>query len=287
LRDFALAAAQGGLTVPRITTHAYIDGAFLRDRSSLWITRLFRVEPDLDFWNILSALSASRVFYYDCIEDEPRDGETQEAFVIRTTAQQGLLAKVAEANMCHVRLGTLKQRQKGRRVTQKEVDVKIAVDMLTHAAGRAIEKAILLTGDLDFRPVVESLVQSGIVVELRYDPLVTATELQQAADVRQPLRAEDWMSFCSRRFQKEHQLPRRWLVGSNEQHPEETELLQTGHLNGNIARLWRGVNGSFTAEIEGFDDENRKRFVNHEDREMLMERYLPLSEPGISWDANR
>jgi len=48
--------------------------------------------------------------------------------------------------------------------------------------------AVLVTGDLDFRPVVERLVQLGVIVELWYDPKVTAEELIVAADHRRPLK---------------------------------------------------------------------------------------------------
>ena len=83
--------------------------------------------------------------------------------------------------------------------------------MFRHATSRVIDKAVLVTGDLDFRPVVESLVQLGVVVQLAYDPLVTAKELQHAADLRMPLNVDLWMQFCSNKFQKSHPMPSRWL----------------------------------------------------------------------------
>jgi hypothetical protein len=209
--------------------------------------RLFGVPADLDFNQIRGALRASRVFYYDCLEDTPRDGETSDGFGARTADQRNLIAKIHEAAMTHVRLGTLKQQQQGRRVTQKEVDVTMAVDMLRHGTSQVIDRAVLVTGDLDFRPVVESLVQLGVVVELVYDPLVTAMELQHAADIRRPIDIDLWAQFCSRTFQKNHPMPSRW--GGHRR--DVWRQLTTGTCAGHPARVWETENKLFTVEIEG------------------------------------
>jgi uncharacterized LabA/DUF88 family protein len=263
-------------------THAYIDGAFLRDRSSAAIKGLWDVEPNLDFNNIRAALGAFRLFYYDCVEDEPRNGESQGEFTTRTNRQQMLLASIGNANMCHVRLGTLKQQRQGKRISQKEVDVKIAVDMLTHATARTIDRAVLVTGDLDFRPVIESLVQLGTLVELRYDPPVTSLELQQAADVRQELNLECWHSFCSAQFQSEHPLPGRWMGSRDGVGGRATiRQLRTGTLNSRPVRLWEAMGNTYTVEIDL--GESLPFCCNGNDDRFLLERFLPARFPGIQW----
>jgi hypothetical protein len=54
--------------------------------------------------------------------------------------------------------------------------------MLTHGFNRNMAKAVLIAGDLDFRPVVEALVRSGVFVEVWYDVHSMAKELPLAAD---------------------------------------------------------------------------------------------------------
>ena len=89
--------------------YAYVDGAFLRERS-LAIERLFGFRPELEIDNMRSGLSAARLFYYDCVEDKPRPGETLNEFEHRTQAQTDLVTSVSQAALCHVRPGTLKRK---------------------------------------------------------------------------------------------------------------------------------------------------------------------------------
>jgi uncharacterized LabA/DUF88 family protein len=260
--------------------HAYIDGAFLRERSAIAIRNVWRAEPDLDFNNIRSTLSADRLFYYDCVEDEPRPSETPEAFAVRTEQQRSLLAKIAQADLCHIRLGTLKQQERGKRVTQKEVDVRIAVDMLTHAFSRNLERAILVTSDLDFRPVIDSLVQLGTVVELRYDPAVAAVELQQAADIRRVLTVDEWWFFCNAKFRSEHPMPKKWMGQPN----PVLRLLRIGQLHRRPVRLWEAPDNTYTVEIERAESD-MSLCANSRDMEFLISRFLPVWQPGLVWDV--
>jgi uncharacterized LabA/DUF88 family protein len=260
--------------------NAYIDGAHLRHRSSVALKQLWDVDPEFDFAAIRRVLGAGRLFYYDCVEHAPRQGESQEHFESRVERQRALLASVLNANMCHVRTGTLKPRQKSREVTQKEVDVQLAVDMLTHAASSKMERAVLLTGDLDFRPAVESLVQSGVIVELCFDPLVTAIELREAADIRRELRIEDWYNFCSEGFRAQYELPRSWVGNPG---IDRSALLRTGKYGESaLVRLWNSQSAGFVVDVEPV---GRPPWCSaSRDRDLLIDRFLPLKYPGIEWD---
>ncbi|MBD2254416.1 NYN domain-containing protein [Nostoc parmelioides] len=44
---------------------------------------------------------------------------------------------------------------------QKEIDIMIAVDMLTHSFQKNMDEATLLAGDLDFKPLIDALVLNG------------------------------------------------------------------------------------------------------------------------------
>jgi uncharacterized LabA/DUF88 family protein len=63
----------------------------------------------------------------------------------------------------------------------------IAVDMLTHAFRRNMQQATLLTGDLDFKPLLDALVNDGMFVTLWFPPNKTNRSLISSADERHQL----------------------------------------------------------------------------------------------------
>jgi uncharacterized LabA/DUF88 family protein len=265
-----------------LVVYAYIDGAHLLDRSSAAIRQLWDADPDLDFNNIRDFLGAGRLFYYDCLEDEPRPNETPEQFEARTVLRRSTFSKVLDADMCHVRMGTLK----GKRITQKEVDVRIAVDMLTHASTNKISRAVLLSGDLDFRPVVESLVQIGVTVELCFDPSRTAIELREAADIRRPILFRDWHRLCSVEFQARYCLPEEWRGDAHRDAVDALQIVRKGHVGGNPVAAWIGGRKNFTVQIETGDPRSMPFCLKHPDLNFLTDRFLPLAHPGIEWEPN-
>ena len=102
-----------------MSTYAYVDGAFLRERSNVAIQHLFGVPPDLDFANIRNVLGGISAVLLRLLRGHAPDGESAETFTARTADQRKLISKIREVTITHVRLGTLKQQQQGRRVTQK------------------------------------------------------------------------------------------------------------------------------------------------------------------------
>src|SRR5216684_2723392 len=71
---------------------------------------------------------------------------------------------------------------------EKEVDILLATDMLTHGFNGSMGNAVLLSGDLDFRPIVEALVRHGVFVEVWYHRSSIARELPGAADFGREIR---------------------------------------------------------------------------------------------------
>src|SRR5208282_399254 len=89
------------------------------------------------------------------------------------------------------------------------VDVQLAVDMLTHGFSRNMSKAVLLSGDLDFRPIVEALIRAGVFVEIWYENESAAKELFGAADFGRELTFQDFYSMSDEKFTRENPLPER------------------------------------------------------------------------------
>jgi hypothetical protein len=89
----------------------------------------------------------------------------------------------ASTDGVHVFEGYARSRKR-RGLEQKTVDVMLAVDMLSHTFRRNMLSTTLLSGDADFKPLLDALVQYGMNVTLWYPANETSTELIQAADTR-------------------------------------------------------------------------------------------------------
>jgi len=72
------------------------------------------------------------------------------------------------------------ERSKGER--EKGVDVRLATDMLVHAAWNNYDVAILVSGDADFEPVVRRVRDLGKKVYISFFPYAIAEALKEASD---------------------------------------------------------------------------------------------------------
>lgn len=139
----------------------------------------------------------TRLFYYDAL---PVRKQEEEAVYLEATSQQrAILERARAVDGVHVYEGDAhkrKNRGNGTGLEQKKVDVALAVDMLTHTFRRNMTHAALLTGDNDFKPLIDALVAEGMFVTLWYPPGETNAELINAADARRPLtldKLRHWM----------------------------------------------------------------------------------------------
>jgi uncharacterized LabA/DUF88 family protein len=160
-------------------TYLFIDGGYLREVYRDLFEPLFGDAYLVDYRAIMQFFEARRAYYYDCLDDVKKDAETEEQFKDRVQQQQDSLDAIDKVEGLHVRPGFL---SRGRRRQQKEVDVLLAVDMLTHSFSKSMDAAVLLSGDRDFRRVVESSVRLGTVVKVAYEPRTGSKELAREAD---------------------------------------------------------------------------------------------------------
>jgi uncharacterized LabA/DUF88 family protein len=180
------------------TTYLFVDGSNFRQYFNETTQKWFGQEVEFDFKKIKDFFQAEKVFYYDCIDDIKTVSETPQDFEIRVNLQEEKLNKIREVQGCHVHLGSLSG--KGKKKRQKEVDVLLAVQMMEHAFRGNMSKAILLSGDKDFRPLVESLVRLGLFVEVVGDQKHISKDLIHSADTHRTLnfvRYYDWVTIQS------------------------------------------------------------------------------------------
>jgi hypothetical protein len=170
----------GGYLGPKEIKYLFIDGGCLR----VCLERMSDVYTggatlDLDYGRLTSTYS--KVFYYDALPERKWD-EDDQIYRTRVAPQRNLFDRLSSLDRFHVYEGDVRRSFSRRGPEQKKIDVMIAVDMLTHSFRRNMHEATLLTGDLDFKPLIDALVQEGMFVTLWCPPGTTSKELIAAAD---------------------------------------------------------------------------------------------------------
>lgn len=262
-------------------TYLFIDGGYIQKRYADGVRVWFGDDADkaeIDFSALIhSHPAAGRSFYYYCLDEERREGESETDHQERIAKQKSHLSKVSEAPGCHIRLGVLKGQGKEKR--QKKVDVLLAVDMLTHAANKNMTKALLLAGDLDFQPAIESLVHLGIFVELIADDKHTAPELAWAASSYTKLGFDHYYSWSSQDLKSKYPLPD--ARDNGRLRTEKAAALKTGSLNGKAVTLYK-TDGKFYICLRVPRNE-APIYFSHDDPERL-NLYLEIQGYKVAWD---
>ena len=182
--------------VPTATQYLYVDGASLRGRIANLSEKFFcGASFDIDFAKLKGGFT--KVFYYDAIPVR-EEGEEEAAYEHRISPIRAIFDAAASADGIHVYEGDARRRRR-RGLQQKKVDVMLTVDMLSHTFRRNMLSATLLTGDGDFKPLLDALVEMGMFVTLWYPADETSSELIQAADARIKLGWYDLQSILLQR----------------------------------------------------------------------------------------
>ena len=175
--------------------YLFIDGGQIRDH---FVNGMREWDPsvthlDIDFSELIRNTGAVKSFYYDCQDQQQLPDE--------------YFSEIRKISGSHVRIGTLKGKSNKREPRQKEVDILLAVDMMNHSMRRNMGEAILLTGDMDFLPVVETLIEMGCFVTVMADKKHVASDLKDAADEFREITFKDYYSWSSPRIKSKGRLP--------------------------------------------------------------------------------
>jgi uncharacterized LabA/DUF88 family protein len=255
-------------------TYVFIDGNYVRKALDRAMMEVFGVAGDLAP-EAIGPSDAFRSYFYDCLDDLKKGSESDAEFNARVEAQAETFSRMHSRKGLHLRLGTLKG---GRRREQKEVDILLAVDMLTHGLNRNMTRAVLVSGDLDFRPVVEALVRSGIFVEVWYEKRSAAKELPGAADFGIEINWHRLYSWSTEDFRAKCRPP----SDSMEHAPVVlARQLACGYCEGRNAELMQQSNhGPLTLRVERPDGVH---WLEHHDRQVI-ERYFSTTYGApIDW----
>lgn len=257
------------MPAPALGNYLFIDGNYLRRAYEDTMRHLFPEadvsQRNINFPAIKQVAQASKFFYYDSVDEDAPDAAERRAFLDKLNSLDGF----------HIREGTLSRDKK----RQKQVDVALAVECLTHAFQKNIWHVTLLAGDLDFRPLVDALIRMGIHVHVMYEPKSGARRLYRAADIALPITLRDFWGWSGQDFIRKY--PAVNEVSNDDDHLG-THLIKEGDSKGRPVQLWRRT-----------DDETYKIFaprqgVNQPFRVTMFEldrlqKYFELMYGPITW----
>ena len=122
------------------TTYLFIDGGYPQTIYRDLFVPVFGDKYEFDYLAINASFEAVRAFYYDCLDDKQKATESPTEFQARVQRQQEDLDEINSLEGVHVRYGWLSP---GTKKQQKEIDVSIAVDKLTHAFYKNMTRAVV------------------------------------------------------------------------------------------------------------------------------------------------
>jgi uncharacterized LabA/DUF88 family protein len=258
-------------------TYLFIDGGYLKEKSQTCVRDWFGHDGEIDFLALRHAFGAYKTFYYDCEDRILNEDETEGELQARIKAQEAPFNRIRELEGFHVRLGHLAGSPGKKR--QKEVDVLLTVDMMNHAFRQNMAKAVLIAGDRDFKPVVESLVQFGTYVRVVSDARVASQDLAWAADSSVKATLRSYHAWSIEALRKKFALP--GALVPNEL-PSGSRQIRHGEFQGKEVRLFESDRGYalHVAEL----DIGRAVLLTFHDREGL-ERFFQLEHGAINWSS--
>lgn len=211
-----------GYSGPEEVSYLFIDGAYLRGLIEFYGKECYS-DPQipLDYGKL--AQGFTKVFYYDCLAPKKSE-ESDDDYAVRIVLQENHFKKLRSLRGWHVVEGIVKRT--GKRAQQKEVDILIAVDMLTHTYRRNMHRVTFIAGDQDFRPLVDAVVREGMFIELWYGKISASSDLIFAADAHMILNPYWIHSVLNQQYQELHPLPSHG--GSPEKFTDNGALIARG-----------------------------------------------------------
>jgi uncharacterized LabA/DUF88 family protein len=261
----------------RMSTYAFIDGRYIRKLAEEFMQQMFGVPAELDFGRMRLG---DRIYYYDCLDDEKKPSESEEDFKKRLDEQIAEFNAIQSLPRFHVRYGSLTGEKRKRR--QKKVDVQLAVDALEHAFRHNMSHVTLVTGDLDFAPLVECLIRVGTQVTVMYERTSAAPDLYRAADVSTEISVSMVWAWSSQTFQQSHSLPKVWSGSAYLSNPPYV-VERVGSVGGKEALLHRThvQPEHFVLEVKESQG-GSSSYVQSADLQAI-EVYMKLTYSPVSW----
>ena len=275
----------GGGSVPPVA-YLFVDAGHLRPNFSTAVGAWVGRPIELYVPSVSQYFGATKTFFYDSIDDLQGKDESSDQFEARLREQEARLRAINACQNNHVRFGSITGGDRRRR-RQKEVDILIAVDMMNHAVRQNMDRAVLLTGDRDFTPLVETLVQFGLTVHVAGDRRSTSDVLQAAADSYRPLAISSYVQFVHPNEQRN--LPALPSFSSGDLPAEsKAEPYATGSIGSYVGKLLPRRSSGFILVMENLYNSMYTTARDLSDLQQLS-LFLELEHGEVGWlrDAER
>jgi uncharacterized LabA/DUF88 family protein len=260
----------------RMDHYLFVDGGYFREiikrtEEGIWGNNS---KLTLDYERI--GTKYRKCFYYDCIGRQFKD-ESQTDYDLRREARRAEFSLIQRTDKWHVTEGVLTG--SGERARQKQVDIRIAVDMLSHAYRRNAREIDFIAGDQDFKPLVEALVRDGVFVRIMYDRTSASKELLDVADARTELTVYDYLNWKPDRSPPmQPVIPTRGAIDTP---PTGAETVGKMPGYGEV-KCARGKSG-FTVFYSSGAYPGNLRYWHHPDNLDFLKRVISFFHPKIEW----
>lgn len=220
-----------------------------------------------------------KAFYYDCLPAK-NENENDEQYELKKTTKTAIFEGIRSGPGWHVSQGIAKHRKRFGQ-TQKEVDILIAVDMLTHTHRRNMQRLTFLSGDQDFAPLIETVVREGMYVELLYPEGHTSRDLISFADEANPLNIDFLYTIATDSFQREHKMPTKFY--EFEAVPKSSVLIAEAFLDEKLkARMWKDNYGTYHLKLIERTSAGQHYTVVFND-EVMAKKYFGILAGELNW----
>ncbi|MDP9310176.1 MAG: NYN domain-containing protein [Chloroflexota bacterium] len=261
-------------------TYLFIDGGYLNQAYVDSVKEWFGNEGEIDFSSVVSYYQPRKSFYYDCEDKLHRSGESQSDYELRLKQQEIFFNRIREIHGCHVRLGHLSGSGTKRR-RQKEVDIRLTVDMMNHVIRRNMTNAILVSGDRDFKPLVESLVDMGIHITLAADARSVSKDLVYAADSFTGITFEQYHYWSSSSLKSSYPISNIRSINLPVAHADTLRIIKKGLVGSDTVTLYEAHNNLFYINVPLYKGQHTIALEsNNAER---LELYFKLRYGSISW----
>lgn len=252
--------------------YLFIDGNYLRRAYEDTMRMFFQnVSADnVDLESIKNSLGASKAFFYDSVDIDAPDADRRREYLEHIRSLDGF----------HVREGTI---SRAKRKQQKQVDVRVAVECLTHAFRKNVWHVSLLVGDLDFKPLVDALIDLGIHVHVVYEPKSGARPLYRAADVARPITLDQFWQWSSHQYRVDHPAPVDTTIITTDHPPGTVTLDYQGEWRGRQIRLYGTANHDLWVLWLMPHGDKRPLILRYPDKDRLLKYFILNFGGEVTW----
>lgn len=217
------------------TRYLFVDGGYLRKVTHQFAEEFFGRDVTIPIDYARLGQGFRKCFYYDCVPPRRRE-EGEAEYGARVASQRAQFSSIRMLDDWHVTEGVMVGQ--GANARQKQVDIQIAVDMLSHSHRRNMDELDFIAGDQDFRPLLETLVRDGMYVRLIYELRSASEALIEAADAKRKITIYDMVSWSNDAFSRSRPLPVKVSHSGVVVRPPGSVLIENGTAPVGHVELW-------------------------------------------------